>query len=591
MSERVALVTLALGERYERLWRRACEPRWRAYADRHGYDVVCLTEPLDTSPRARGRSAAWQKCLVLEQPFAADYDRVVWVDADVVINPAAPAVLAGVPRERVGAVDEFASPSRELHELLIAKLYAHWDAVGQPYVSNATPAEYYESWGLPAGPDGVVQTGVMVLSPEHHAEVLRRTYDDYDDRGPDLNYEMRPLSWELLNADLVEWIDPAFNCIWGAWCAIHHPFLLTEPDHPAAARLAAEALGRNHMLHFAGGIEAAELLREPAPVRDRAPRPASPGRGAERATSTAVALAVYRRPDLTARVAEAVRRARPPRVLVFADAPVAGDPDAAALCEETLAAIAAIDWECPVEIDVAERHLGARRRMSSGLDWVFGRVGEAIVLEDDCLPDPTFFPYCDSLLERYRDDERVFSVSGNDFRTHVRGGEFSYAFSRYPLIWGWATWARAWRHYAEGSLAWPRLRGTGWLEETLGDPIAAAYWAHLFDQVEGGLDAWDYGWTLTSWIEGGLTAVPADNLVSNLGFRADATHTHPGPDGRSPFAALPTVPIEMPLRHPPAVARDRELDAFIDEAVFSGNMRRMLSRVRAAHHAMQRASA
>lgn len=208
MSERVALATLALGRRYEHRWRRVCEPLWRAYAERHDYEVICLTAPLDDSDRARARSPAWQKCLILEQPIARDFDRVVWVDADVAIRPEAPPIHAGVPRELVGAVDEYSSPTRELHDLTLAKLYAHWESVGVPYVDNPTPADYYAAWGLAPRFDRVVQTGVMVLSPDHHAAILRRTYDRYEDRGAPLNYEMRPLSWELLDADAVHWLSP-----------------------------------------------------------------------------------------------------------------------------------------------------------------------------------------------------------------------------------------------------------------------------------------------------------------------------------------------------------------------------------------------
>ena len=145
MNERVALVTLTIGGDYAERWRRWCEPGWRAYADRHGYDVICIDEPLDGGERAATRSPAWQKCLILERPFAASYDRIVWVDADVVINPAAPDITAGVPRERVGAVDEYATPTPELHRQTLEKLYAHWDALGEAYVSNPSPADYYEA--------------------------------------------------------------------------------------------------------------------------------------------------------------------------------------------------------------------------------------------------------------------------------------------------------------------------------------------------------------------------------------------------------------------------------------------------------------
>ena len=586
MSERVALATLAIGERYERRWRRVAEPLWRAYSESHDYDLVCLTEPLDTSERAASRSPAWQKCLILEDARLAGYDRVVWVDADVAIRPDAPPIVAGVPPQLIGAVDEYSSPTPELHRHLLAKLYAHWDATGVAYVDNLTPADYYRAWDLPPRDDGVVQTGVMVLSPDHHAEILRRVYDAYEDRGKILNYEMRPLSWELLEAGMVHWIDPAFNCIWGSMKARSYPFLSNAPDHPDAPAAARRGLGEVNFMHFAGDVDEMELVAGWKPAEPRR-LSGAPGGVSSPTTRAAVAMAVFRRPDLTAEVLETVRRARPERLFVFADAPRPDVPADVEDCAAARAVIATVDWPCEVATDFATEHLGARMRMSTGLDWVFGQAEEAIVLEDDCVPDPSFFGYCDELLARYRDDERVWSISGNDFRFRDAPPVTDYVFSRYPLIWGWATWARAWRHFDPDIAAWEELRDTDWLLRTLGDPMAATYWGHMLDQVRDGLDAWDYGWVLASWIGGGLTAVPTTNLVSNLGFRPDATHTKADAANLSPFAAMPTAPVAQPLRHPAAVERDAGNDRFIEDVVFSGNLGRMMARVRAAHRARE----
>ncbi len=293
-------------------------------------------------------------------------------------------------------------------------------------------------------------------------------------------------------------------------------------------------------------------------------------------------MAIFRRPDTTAQVLEAVRRVRPRELLVFANAPRPGDAEEERLCAEARAVVTGgIDWDCRLRIRFNDRHAGLREQIEGGLDWVFDQVEAAIVLEDDCVPEPTFFAYCDELLERYASDGRVWAISGNDFRYREAAAEESYAFSRYPLIWGWATWRRAWRHHGDGMKAWAELRDTDWLEARLGDPYAAKYWAHQFDRVAGGLDAWDYAWMLSCWLHGGLTAVPTVNLVSNVGFRADATHTSPGADGRSPFAAMATAPMRMPLHHPATVGRDEENDRFLEDLVFSGNLRRTFDRLRA----------
>ena len=211
---------------------------------------------------------------------------------------------------------------------------------------------------------------------------------------------------------------------------------------------------------------------------------------------------------------------------------------------------------------------------------MFERVEEAIVLEDDCLPEPTFFAFCDELLERYRDDERVFAISGNDFEYRGEPPAPSYRFSRYPLIWGWATWGRAWRHFDPELEAWPDQRDSRWLERLLGDRMAADLWAHRFDQTYAGDGSWDFAWLHACWTHGGLTALPTTNLVSNLGFRADATNTRVAAEHRSPFAAVPTAPMAFPIVHPKDVERDPDTDDFLEDILFSGNIRRTFARLR-----------
>ena len=151
MRERTALVTLAVGAEYVTRWHERCEPGWRSWAERHGYEVVCIKRALDHSDRARSRSPAWQKCLVASAPEVAGYDRLIWMDADVVVNPSAPSITACVPPEAVGAVDEFATPSREVHARTLAKLFRQWEARKQPYVHNLTPADWYARVGSRRG--------------------------------------------------------------------------------------------------------------------------------------------------------------------------------------------------------------------------------------------------------------------------------------------------------------------------------------------------------------------------------------------------------------------------------------------------------
>ncbi len=579
MSASTAIVTLAVGPGYAERWRRDAEPNWRRYAERHGYDVVCLTEPLDGSPRALSRSPAWQKCLVLGHDLAADYERIVWVDADVLMNPEAPAITDGVPVEKVGAVDEYATPSREIHRETLLKLYAHWQANGVPFIHNESPEAYYERFGLPGRFQEVVQTGVMVLSPAHHRELLERVYDTYDDRGVGWNYEMRPLSYELLDAGCVEWIDHRFNYIWSSYKTRHFPFLVNHPHHPHAREAAPRGLADVFFMHFAGdtaelplALGAPEPPPPPAPSASRA-RPAD----RERRTRTPVVLLAFARPRETERVLDAVRAARPERLLVVADAPRAEVEGEAERCDRVRELIGAIDWDCDVQTDFAREHMGLRARVVSGLTWVFGEVEEAIVLEDDCLPHPTFFRFCEELLARYRDDERVWSISGNNFQWGGDRPADSYYFSRYAHIWGWAGWRRAWQRHDPDSARWPALRDSGWLAQRLEDPYAVRYWSHQFQRSHEGFDTWDFAWMLSAWEAGALNVVPRVNLVSNIGFGPDGTHT--SGDHRGVFGNLPVEDIGFPLRHPRRVRPDSAADAFTEDVMFGGNMRRMFERL------------
>jgi len=234
------LVTLAIGDSYLQAWKTFCEPNWARYAAAHGYDLLCIDTPFDNSERSRQRSPAWQKCLILGQEFANRYERVVWVDADILVNAAlSPSITEGVPVEKVGAVQVLTTPRRELYlQALRAYKYLDLKAFKETAQSASelaaellqTPQQYYENWGLSSQSlDGVVQTGVLVLSPRYHRELLEHVYYCYEDKGEARwHYEMRPLSYELLKANKVHWIDRRFNQSWIPYRMLHYPFLVSN---------------------------------------------------------------------------------------------------------------------------------------------------------------------------------------------------------------------------------------------------------------------------------------------------------------------------------------------------------------------------
>jgi hypothetical protein len=289
--------------------------------------------------------------------------------------------------------------------------------------------------------------------------------------------------------------------------------------------------------------------------------------------NTPVVLIIFNRPETTAEVFEAIRQAKPLRLLVVADGPRPDHLGDAERCMAARAIIQPVDWDCEVLTNYSETNLGCRERVAGGLNWVFETVDEAIILEDDCAPHPTFFRFCEELLERYRADERVMCLSGNNFQFGRKRTEFSYYFSRYNHIWGWASWRRAWKHFDLSMSSWPELQAGRWLEETLNDPQAVRYWTYIFQKAYDGFNTWDYAWTFACWRQNGLSIVPAVNLVSNIGFGPEAVHTK---DRSSKFADMPVDAIQFPLRHPPDVTRHIEADEFTERIVFSGNLDRLL---------------
>lgn len=280
---------------------------------------------------------------------------------------------------------------------------------------------------------------------------------------------------------------------------------------------------------------------------------------------TPVAFFVFNRPALTRRVFAAIREAQPRKLLVVADGPRVDRAGEAERCAEVRAIVEQVDWPCEVEHDYADVNLGCRSRIASGLDWVFDRVDRAIILEDDCLPDPTFFVYSAELLDRYAADPHVMHVSGTSFMRYGWPGRASYVATRQPFVWGWATWRRAWQHYDVALADWPQFRDRDGLRAWFADPRDRAGWVARFDDVHAGkIDTWDLQWAYTCMRSGGVSLMPTRNLVSNLGFGADATHTRVW----SRSAGMPLRPLDAPLTHPTALAIDPALEADLQARLY-----------------------
>jgi len=272
-----------------------------------------------------------------------------------------------------------------------------------------------------------------------------------------------------------------------------------------------------------------------------------------------IAFIIFNRPQHTRQSFAVIREQRPSKLLIIADGARVGHPTDAERCRETREVVANIDWPCEVLRNYADGNMGCKRRVSSGLDWVFEQVEKAIVIEDDCLPNADFFTFCDTLLRRYEADPRVWVITGNNFQNGKKRGDAAYYFSKFNHCWGWATWRRAWQHYRVDIPFWPSWKDTADWKQKLPDPIERQIWANLLDRVlKGEIDTWDYQWTATVWHYGGLTATPQVNLVTNIGFGPDATHTVAADDQ----AGLPALPLG-PLTHPVKVKQDLAADRHV----------------------------
>ncbi len=294
----------------------------------------------------------------------------------------------------------------------------------------------------------------------------------------------------------------------------------------------------------------------------------------EPALTTTVVLVVFNRPGCTARSLAAIRAAQPSRLYVVADGPRRDRPGEPALCAEVRSLVEhGVDWPCEVIRDYAPANLGCARRVSSGLDAVFAREPEAIILEDDCVPGRSFFPFSAELLARYRDDDRISHIGGANFQARAQPDR--YYFSRYNHVWGWAAWRRSWKHFDWEMKDWPAARETSWLREQFSEPGAAQYWRDVFDRVHAGkVDSWAYRWTYAMWRHGGLAALPGVNLVTNIGFGLDATHMRPA----ERRLCRPTAELTFPLRHPENIERDRRADSHTEHTLYSGGYAGLLRR-------------
>lgn len=276
-----------------------------------------------------------------------------------------------------------------------------------------------------------------------------------------------------------------------------------------------------------------------------------------------VLLILFNRPQHARRVLERLRDVRPTSLYVTIDGPRTGHPTDSinvAACE---ALISEIDWPCAVHSLIRTENLGCKYAVSSAISWFFEQVETGIILEDDCLPDLTFFGFCAELLDRYANDERIMHISGINLAADQRWTSDSYIFTPICHIWGWATWRRAWQQYDLTMSTYPAHRET-LIAERVSDQLSQSLWLNVFDEsYAGNYDTWDYQWVYSIWDKNGLGILPDRNLVTNIGFDADATHTTVA----SPFANLPTMPMTE-IHHPARVEENVAATTYLFKTLY-----------------------
>jgi hypothetical protein len=282
---------------------------------------------------------------------------------------------------------------------------------------------------------------------------------------------------------------------------------------------------------------------------------------------TPVTYFVFNRPNLTDKTFSVLRTQQVPKLFIVADGPRENFSSDVEKCAAVRQIVTNIDWPCEVQYNFSDVNLGLKKRISTGLDWVFSHEEKSIILEDDCVAHPDFFRFCDELLSKYSNDVLVSVITGNNFQNGRMRGSSSYYFSKYPHCWGWATWRRAWRNYDQDLLFWPQWKQSDEWSRALPDKVERLYWEQIFDSVYSGrINSWAYPWVASIWYRNSLTATPNFNLVMNIGFGEDATHTKSNKDIRD---QIPLSSIGE-IFHPKSIECDLSADLYAFDGHFGG---------------------
>ena len=295
---------------------------------------------------------------------------------------------------------------------------------------------------------------------------------------------------------------------------------------------------------------------------------------------TPILFVIFNRPDTTEKVFNEIKKIKPKKLFVSADGPRENKPGEKEKCLAAREIIDRVDWECEVYKKYSDANLGCKIGISSGIDWFFKNVEQGIILEDDCLPAQSFFKFCEELLEKYKNNEKIMMISGDNFQNNRRRGDDSYYFSKLSHIWGWATWRRAWEHYSVNMEGYPKFKQDKKINAIWSKEYIRKYWLDTFDQAyENKIDTWDYQWAFSIWKMDGLCVIPNYNLISNIGFRDDATHTK----SANKLANQKIQSMDI-IKHPFKIEQNKKADNYYSKIFKKSLFKKILNKINALYN-------
>lgn len=291
---------------------------------------------------------------------------------------------------------------------------------------------------------------------------------------------------------------------------------------------------------------------------------------------TPILLIAFNRPEITKKVFQSIKNAKPKRFYIAIDGPRKNFLDDTEKINDVIEIFKTIDWDCKIFFLKREFNLGCKIGVSSAIDWFFRSEKRGIILEDDCLPNSDFFLFCQELLIKYEKYSQIQMITGDNFQDGKIWNTDSYYFSKLTHVWGWATWKRAWDNYDLSMSFWPNFKNSNEFKKIFNSHMEQNYFKSIFDAVyKNKIDTWDYQWTASMWYNKGLSITPKYNLVKNIGFGPSATHTKIS----TPRTRSQSTQNILPLTHPDIITQNNKADEYVFLNVFGGSQMGLINRV------------